>query len=434
MQTSDLVVLVVGLAIGAVVGYLLAASSRRSELAVARAEREAALARVADETAAREAMSNEFKVLSAEVLARQGELADAEADQRLDRTRAILAPLEESLGQMNQRLVEAQRERAQHESALNEQVRAVAMAEESLRRETQTLSTALRKPEVRGAWGELTLKRVVEMAGMVNHCHFYEQQSTTTSEGTAIRPDLKVMLGDDAFVYVDSKVPLAAYLDAMATDDEAVRVERLQGFGRNVRTHIDQLGAKNYFKAEIGSPEFVVMFIPSEALHAEAMSHDPTLIEYAHSKGIVIASPTTLIALLRTISYGWRQAVLADSAAEVFELGREIYSRLSTLGTHFDKLGRSLLGSVGAYNQAVGTLEGRVLVTARKLRDLEVTEADLKAPMVVEQSPRTLSAAELLEAELVVAKSDDLLSEIEALAGRGAELSGDLTARSGQAG
>lgn len=418
MEFSTLLVLLIGLAIGAVAGLLVARALGKSELAVARAEKATALARVDEVSASQEAMANQFKVLSAEVLDRSAERAEANADERLARTELVMAPLAESLSELNRRLVEVERGRASFAAQLSAQVTSVTQAEENLRRETASLTTALRKPQVRGAWGELTLKRVVETAGMLNHVHFYEQQTTTTSTDSTIRPDLKVMLGDDTFIYVDSKVPLTSFLEAYEAEDEGVRASRLAAFGRTVRGHVDALSKKTYWKAETANPEFVVLFIPSEALAAEALTQQPDLLEYAHGRGIVLASPTTLIGLLRAVSYGWKQAVLAESAHEVFDLARELYARLSTMGGHFDKLGRALTSSVKSYNETVGSLEGRVLVQARKFKDLELTEADLPTPSPVELSPRQLSAAELIDAEWAAVEPavDDLALEASATA------------------
>ncbi|MGI5952669.1 MAG: DNA recombination protein RmuC, partial [Brooklawnia sp.] len=297
---------------------------------------------------------------------------------------------------LNTRLGDVARDRAAMSAQLGEQVRTVQTTGETLRREANALSTALRRPQVRGAWGELQLKRVVEIAGMVEYCDFYQQASGTTSADKRIRPDMKVMLGEGKFVFVDAKVPLAAFLDAHETDDPAERADRLRQFAENVRGHIDALSGKEYWKADTGSPEFVVLFIPSEALAAEALSQRPDLHEYAAARNIILATPTTLIGLLRSVAYGWKQAALADSAAEVLALGRELYDRLVTMGAGFHKLGRALQSSVNHYNATVGSLEARVLVTARRFRDLKVTEAELSPPAGVEKSPRMLTAAELL--------------------------------------
>lgn len=371
-----------------------------SAVAVAQTQRDAAIQRLEELTADREVLVNQFKVLADQTLQEQARRADAAAEQRLKHTEALMTPVKDSLTALNSQLTHVENQRHAQAAELGEQVRQVMATGESLRRETNALSTALRKPQVRGAWGELQLHRVVEIAGMLDHCDFYEQASGVTSADTRIRPDMKVMLGGGKFVYVDSKVPLSAFLDAQEATSDGDRQARLKQFGENVKSHVDQLSAKQYWKSDTGTPEFVVLFIPSEALGAEALAQRPDLHEYAAGRNIIVATPTTLIGLLRAVAYGWKQAALADSAAEVFALGRELYDRLVTMGGAFAKLGRSLQQSVAHYNSAVGSMETRVLVSARRFRDLQVTEKELQSPQGIEQSARPLSAPELVaEAE-----------------------------------
>jgi DNA recombination protein RmuC len=373
------------------------AAEANAELAGALAQRDAAVARAAEIAGDREQLVNQFKTLSAEAIEAQERKLDASAALRHEKTEQLLAPVKESLEKFNDRITEVEKQRVAMASELRSQVSEVRLTGDALRKETAALVTALRKPQVRGAWGELQLKRVVELAGMVEHCDFELQQTTQTTAGSTIRPDLKVMLSEDRYLYVDSKVPLSAFLEAHETDDPTERTRLLSTFARNVTTHIDQLGRKDYFKAGGSTPEYVVLFLPSEALAAEAFQQLPTLHEYANDRGVVIATPSTLIGLLKATAYAWRQAALADSAREVFELGRELYDRLGTLGGHFDKVGRSLTGAVKAYNDAVGSIEGRVFPTARKLRDLKVIDKDLTTVSAVEASPRPLTASELVE-------------------------------------
>ncbi len=369
----------------------------RAAVAGAIAQRDAAVERAAEIAGDREQLVNQFKALSAETIQAQERKLDASAEQRFKATEQLLAPVKESLSKFHDRITEVEKERTSMTVQLQDQVREVRSAGDSLRKETAALVTALRKPQVRGAWGELQLKRVVELAGMVEHCDFELQQTTQTSSGSIIRPDLKVMLSEDRYLYVDSKVPLSAFLEAHETDDPTVRTRLLGTFARNVLTHVDQLGRKDYFKAGGSTPEYVVLFLPSEALAAEAFQQSPTLHEYANDRGVVIATPSTLIGLLKATAYAWRQAALADSAREVFELGRELYDRLGKLGGHFDKVGRLLTGTVKAYNEAVGSIEGRVLPTARKLRELKVIDKELESVSGVDASVRQLTAAELIE-------------------------------------
>ena len=385
------------LVIGALLGALLVRGRLQVALATARAERDAATERLDTVLADRQSLANQFRVLADESLVAQQQRADQQADDRLERTQMVLDPVRDSLNALNERLVQVERERATMTAQLREQVGFVMQTGEDLRRETNVLSTALRKPQVRGAWGEMQLRRVVEIAGMVEHCSFVEQASSTTSGDARVRPDMTIMLGDGKIVHVDSKVPLAAYLDAQATEDPEIQARHLARFADNVKAHVDALSGKKYWTTDIGSPEFVVLFIPSEALGAEALAQAPDLHEYAAQRNIVIATPTTLIAMLRAVAYGWRQSALAESAAEVFTLGRELHERLSTLGANLDKLGRSLQSSVAAYNATIGSVEGRVMVTARRFRDLKVTDTDLAPLKGVDSLPRALSAPELLE-------------------------------------
>ncbi len=396
MEMSYLLGLVTMLVIGGVLGFVVARARAAAQVVGAQAQRDAAQARATELAADRDSLADRFEVLSAEVLAEHTRQAEASAEQRLAHTETLLTPVKEGLAALNTRLGDVARDRAAMSAQLGEQVRTVQTTGETLRREANALSTALRRPQVRGAWGELQLKRVVEIAGMVEYCDFYQQASGTTSADKRIRPDMKVMLGEGKFVFVDAKVPLAAFLDAHETDDPAERADRLRQFAENVRGHIDALSGKEYWKADTGSPEFVVLFIPSEALAAEALAQRPELHEYAAARNIILATPTTLIGLLRSVAYGWKQAALADSAAEVLALGRELYDRLVTMGGHFHKLGRALQSSVQHYNSTVGSLEARVMVTARRFRDLKVTEAELAPPVGVEKSTSQLTAAELV--------------------------------------
>ncbi len=376
---------------------LAEAAEVSANLAAALAQRDAAVQRADELAADRESLIAQFKVLSTETLERQGRVADDNAEKRLRATELLLKPVHETLEAFRTRLGEVEQQRAVMTNELANQVRNVQATGEQLRLETRALVTALRKPHVRGNWGEQQLKRVVELAGMVEHCDFVAQQTTSTTAETVIRPDLKVLLDGDRFVWVDSKVPLAAFLDANETDDERVHDDAMRAFSRNVRTHVDQLSGKAYFKSDLGTPEFVVMFMPSEALAAEALSRQPDLHEYAAQRNVILATPTTLIALLRAVAYGWKQAALAESAAQVSELARELYDRLGTLGGYFDKVGRALNSSVTAYNQAVGSIEGRVFPTARKLRDLHVTDKELATVNAVDAAVRPLTASELVE-------------------------------------
>ena len=252
----------------------------------------------------------------------------------------------------------------------------------ALQQETRSLSTALRKPQVRGRWGELHLRRAVELAGLVDRCDFAEQ---VRLDDGARRPDLVVRLVGGRTVVVDAKVPLDAYLDATSTDDEDATAHHLRRHVGQLRSHIDVLGSKQYWRSLPESPEFVVLFMPAESFLAAALETDGSLIEYAAGRQVVLATPTTLIALLRTVAHGWSHEALAEQAQEIHQLGRELHGRLASMTAHLDALGRSLNATVGHYNQTVGSLESRVLVSARRF-------GDLPAPRQVESTGRTVAA------------------------------------------
>ncbi len=300
------------------------------------------------------------------------------------------AEVMQGLDRLSDQMVDLDRQRASWQGEFRQHV-------SELQHETRSLSTALRRPQVRGRWGELHLRRAVELAGLVDRCDFSEQ--VRVADG-ALRPDLVVHLVGGRKVVVDAKVPLDAYLDATSTDDTthdtahatAQRDEAVLRHARQLRTHVDQLGSKAYWRALPETPEFVVLFVPAESCLAVALDADRTLIEYAAERQVVLASPTTLIALLRTVAHGWRHEALADQAREIHHLGRDLHERLGTLSGHLDTLGRSLGAAVGHYNAAVGSLESRVLVSARRFRDLAVTDEPLAAPRQVEAGVRSLGA------------------------------------------
>lgn len=365
-----------------------------AQLAGMRAQRDAAVQRAEHQAQDRESMVNQFKVLSGESLERQGRAADRTAEERLKRTEEVVAPLRELLQQYQTRLTEVEKERVAMTTDLRNQVRAVHATSEHLRNETRALATALRKPQVRGSWGEAQLRRIAEYAGMVERCDFDTQTTTDTSAERRIRPDMRVNLTNGRHVFVDAKVPLSAFLDAHEATDEATREAKLRLFAKNVRAHIDQLSAKEYWKADVGTPEFVVLFLPNETFLFAALELQPDLHEYAASRNIVVGTPNTIIAMLRAVAFGWKQVALANDAAKVLELGRELHARIATMGDHVLKTGRSLGSAVKAYNDMVGSLEGRVLPSARKFRDMKVTDADLKEITGVDAHPRALTADE----------------------------------------
>lgn len=307
------------------------------------------------------------------------------------------AVLRAGLDRLHERLIDVEHQRASWQGQLHAQVEEMRHSTEQLRRETGALSTALRRPHVRGRWGELHLRRAVELAGMVEHCDFTEQVHLAGSDG-ALRPDLVVHLSGGRSVVVDAKVPLDAHLDALATDDPDRAAAHLQRHARQVRQHVTVLSEKAYWRALPTHPEFVVMFVPAESFLSAALEADAELLAWAAARNVVIATPTTLIALLRTVAHGWTTQALAERTREIHELGRELHRRLGVMGSHLDKVGRSLKSAVDSFNRAVGSLESRVLVTARQFEDVGVATEVLRPITPVDEAPRPLTAAELLEA------------------------------------
>ena len=373
-------VLLLGIAVGAVLGYLLA----RNQLATSAATADERARAAQDRAALLERQATERTALA------EGQLA-----QRFD-VQELVGPMRETLARVEHQLRESDVARATSHAELAQQVEFTRRGAEQLREQTQTLVTALQRPEARGRWGELQLRRVVELAGMAARVDFDEQ---VIVEG-GLRPDMIVRLAGGKNVVVDSKVSLSAYLEAAATADEATRTDRLAAHARHLKTHVDSLASKAYWAALPETPEFVVMFIPGEAFLAPALDVDPGLLEHALAKRVHIATPTTLVSMLRTIQYAWQQEKLSENALAVFEVGRELYERLSGLGKHLERVGKSLTNAVGSYNQAVGTLETRVLVSARKLSALGVVDAELSAPEPISETARPLAAPELVASEV----------------------------------
>jgi DNA recombination protein RmuC len=301
-----------------------------------------------------------------------------------------------SLDKLDGRIHDIERLREGAYQALTTQVHALAEGQVDLRRETFTLVKALRQPVARGRWGELQLRKVVEMAGMVEYCDFVEQASVNGEDGR-LRPDLVVRLPGGLNIVVDAKTPLSAYLEAAETDDDDVRKQRLVDHARQVRDHMTQLGRKSYQEQFDPTPDLVILFLPGEMLFSAALQQDPQLIEFGVGEKVVLATPTTLITLLRTVAYGWKQEALARNAQEISELGRQLHDRISALAGHWARVGKNLGEAVGAYNSAVASMETRVLVSARRFRDLKTVpdgrEIEVLEP--VEMIPRTLDVPEL---------------------------------------
>ncbi len=395
------------LALGVAAAALVLGWLRRRE---ARLRAELEVARAADQTSLRDA----FHALSADALQRNnqsfldlaraslGEFqrgATTELERRQQAIDALVAPIRDSLAQMGEKLQTIEKERHGHYSALTQQLRQVSADHTRLQGETSNLVRALRSAPSRGRWGEVQLRRVVELAGMLEHCDFVEQESLG-GEGRRLRPDLVVRLPGGKSVVVDAKAPLDAYFDAHEAADDAAREVKLKEHARRVRGHVTELASKAYWTELADATDFVVLFLPGEPFFAAAHQYDPDLTEFAIDQRVIVASPTTLIALLRAVYYGWQQERIAEEAQRVSELGRELYDRLALLGRHFEKVGGHLDKAVGAYNEAVGSLETRVLVTARRFKELGAAASGSEIPDLepVERAARKLQAPALVEA------------------------------------
>ena len=357
-------------------------------------------------------MSDHFKALASDVLQNntktfvqiaKGELEKAQSsvvgdlDSRQQAIDNLVKPVRESLDKLDAKIQDLEKARTGAYASLVEQVRSLAETQNYLHAETGKLVQALRSPIVRGRWGEVQLRRVVELAGMVDHCDFIEQQTLTTDEGR-VRPDLIVSLPGGKTIVIDSKTPLNAYLEALEAPDEDSRISRLRQHAMQVRSHIEELSRKGYWAQFPTTPEFVVLFLPGEVFFSAALERDPLLIEFGADRKVILATPTTLIALLRAVAYGWNQEKLAQNELAVRQLGAELYKRLSDMGGHFSSLGRSLNACVNAFNKVAGNIETRVFVTARKFSELGAGAmgVDIRPLDQVDQITRDIQAPELL--------------------------------------
>jgi DNA recombination protein RmuC len=343
--------------------------------------------------------TEQFLTLADARLKETHDAARGDLGQRQEAIAQLLHPLKDLLGRYEAGLRQMELERKGAYSGLTEQVQQLVSSQDQLKKETHNLVTALRAPQTRGRWGEMQLRRVVEMAGMVEHCDF-DEQVTASGEDGRLRPDLVVHLPGGAHVVVDAKVPLDAFLRANEAEDEATRQTALVAHARQLRTHIDQLSKREYWRQFDPSPDYVIAFVPGDPLLNAAFEQDGTLIEHAMASRVLITTPTTLIALLRAFAQGWRDEAMAENARLVKDLGTDLYDRLRVLGGHFAKMHRSLTSTVEAFNDAVGSLESRVLVTARRFPDLSVVGHDAKEVAElhpVTSTPRLPQAPELIE-------------------------------------
>lgn len=306
-------------------------------------------------------MKSAFKAMSFDVMEKSGK-------QFLNLADATLQPLRESMKLLNEHQRDLEKRREGAYGALSKQIEGLISSERELRTETTRLVQALRSPQVRGSWGEVHLRRVVELAGLINHCDFYEQKAFE-ADGRVLRPDLIIRLPGERYIAVDAKTPLSAYLDATDAGDDNLRKKKLQEHAVAVRKHMKDLSAKEYWKQLDPMPEYVILFLPAEAFFSAALQADPTLIEVGADQNIIVATPTTLIAILRAVAHGWKQESLSKSAREIARLGQELYERVGIVCDHWNKVGKSLNSAVESYNQSVASLESRVLVSARKLKE-----------------------------------------------------------------
>jgi DNA recombination protein RmuC len=408
-------------------------------MAALEGERRAAQERKESFKLAAEELSEKFKALSRDALednnqsflqlaqsqlARFQETAKGDLESSRQAIDQLVKPLMESLERVDTKIGELEKTRAGAYSELREQVKGLATAQLQLQAETGNLVTALRAPHIRGRWGEIQLRRVVELAGMLQYCDFDEQTTVVTDDGR-IRPDVIIRLPGNRTIVIDAKVPFDAFYESISTNDDTIRSARLKDHARLVRTHIGSLSKKSYWESVQPTPEFVLLFLPGETFYSAALEIDPKLIEDGVGKGVIIATPTTLIALLKAVSYGWRQEQMAENAKEVSELGKTLYDRLRVFTNHFADIGKGLDRALDSYNRGVGSLEGRVLRTARKFKERgAIAGESIEVLEPIDKATRVLSLDEgglfpdLVAGEPEVAEDDSMpLLNVKSVAG-----------------
>jgi|Deesub1362B_J571_1020462.scaffolds.fasta_scaffold00104_51 DNA recombination protein RmuC len=344
--------------------------------------------------AALKSSSEEFLRLASERLSRLVEETKGRLGEHQTAINSLIKPLQDALKKYEEQIQLMESRRRQDYGSLSEHIKLLMNTHQQLQQETQKLVTALRRPHISGRWGEFSLRRVVELAGMTAHCDFYEQRSVSTDTGR-LRPDMVIRLPNDRIIVVDAKAPVDAYLTAISQQDDGQRQKAMDAYVSQVRTYLHQLSSKTYWQQFEQSPEFVVMYLPGESFFSAAIEKDPTLIEEGSSRNVIISTPTTFIALLKAVAYGWQQAELTKNAQYISRLGRELYERFSVAMEHFAKTGSALRSAVDAYNRSVRSFESRVLTSLRRFRELGVsTTKEIKSPNEIEDQPRTLNLPE----------------------------------------
>lgn len=402
MTVIGFIILGLGVAIGGVIAWLIASYRTRLEASQKNLEEQRALIGAmkremtdtfnALSSAALKSSSEDFLRLASEHLGKivtdtKGKLGEHQA--AID---GLVKPLYEALKKYEEQINAIEAKRRQDYGGLEEQIKMLTSTHQQLQRETSTLVTALRKPQVSGSWGQLSLKRAAELAGMAAYCDFYEQESVVTETGR-LRPDMIVRLPNGREIVVDAKAPVDAYLNAISVSSEEERQKALSGYVSQVRVHVNTLGSKSYWDQFPKSPEIVVMYLPGESFFSAALEHDHKLIEDSSIKKVILATPTTFIALLKAIAYGWQQEQITKNAQQISMMGKELYDRISTLAGHFDDMGSAIGKALDAYNRAVGSMESRLLPSIRKFKELGVTSAE-EIPVLepIDQKPRSLSS------------------------------------------
>ena len=419
----SIIVLAVTAALSATVGWLAAYLQTQRKLVSLReenatlttkldGERRTAEEKFVTLQQARQELGNTFSALSAQALKHNSDefLKLAQENLKHYQTHAqnelgnkhkaiedLLKPVKEALHKTEQQIHSMEKERKEAYGSITQHLESMTQTQQLLQSETRNLVQALRRPEVRGQWGEITLKRLAELAGMIEHCDFYPQEQSKTG-GISVRPDMIIRLPARREIIVDAKTPLDAYLSAIEASDEATRTHYLKKHGQNLRARVRELANKAYWDQFEQSPDFVVLFIPGDQFLSSALDHDPGLLEFAMTQKVILATPTSFVALLRAIAYGWRQESLAENAENIREIGSELYIRLATFAEHLNKLGRSLNSSVQTYNKAVGSFDSRILPSAKKFHDMGIsTKKDLEPAEQIEVTSRTLETPRVLE-------------------------------------